>query len=104
MNKTTFTGYNEKTCIIIDADPDKRWIHGKPEEVADLLGETLTNAIIQEPQLRRPVVKAFRRVQIKTMPVILQYWLEGWPFTVVGAAVLFGIMYGFAALMKALGA
>ena len=104
MNKTTFTGYNEKTCIIIDPDPEKRWIHGKPDEVADLLGETLTNAIIQDPQLRRPVVKAMRSVRFRTMHEILRYWLEGWPFTLVGMAVLFGIMYGFAALMKALGA
>lgn len=104
MDKTVFTGYNDETYLLIHPDPDKRWIHGKPDEVADLLGETLTNAIIQDPQLRRPVVKALRRVQIGTLPEILRYWLEGWPFTVIGMAVLFGIMYGFAALMKALGA
>lgn len=104
MNKTAFTGYNEKTYIIIDPDPDKRWIHGKPDEVADLLGETLTNAIIQDPQLRRPLIRSMRRIRFKTMPEVLRYWLEGWPFTVVGSAVLFGILYGFAALMKALGA
>ena len=55
-------------------------------------------------QLRRPVVKALRRVQIGTLPEILRYWLEGWPFTVIGAAILFGIVYGFAALMQAVGA
>lgn len=104
MNKTVFTGYNEETYLLIHPDPDKRWIHGDPDEVADLLGETLTNAIIQDPQLRRPLIRSMRRVRFKTMHEILRYWLEGWPFTVVGMAVLFGIMYGFAALMKALGA
>ena len=104
MDKTVFTGYNEETYLLVYPDPDKRWIHGKPDEIADLLGETLTNAIIQDPQLRRPLIRSMWRVRKNTLPEILRYWLEGWPFTVIGAAVLFGIMYGFAALMHALGA
>lgn len=102
MNKTVYTGPNQDACILIK--PDNKYLHGETEEIAELLEVALTDAILENPQLRRPVVKAFRRVQIKTMPVILQYWLEGWPFTVVGASVLFGLVYGFAALMKALGA
>jgi len=102
MNKTVYTGLNQDACILIK--PDNKYLHGDTEEIAELLQVALTDAILENPQLRRPVVKAFQRVQIKTMPEILRYWLEGWPFTVVGAAVLFGIMYGFAALMKALGA
>lgn len=102
MNKTVYTGLNQDACILIK--PDNKYLHGDTEEIAELLQVALTDAILENPQLRRPVVKAFRRVQIKTMPVILQYWLEGWPFTLVGMAVLFGIMYVFAALMKALGA
>ena len=39
MDKTVFTGYNEDTYLLIYTDPDKRWIHGKPDEIADLLGE-----------------------------------------------------------------
>lgn len=104
MDKTVFTGYNEDTYLLIYTDPDKRWIHGKPDEIADLLGETLTNAIIRDPFLRRPMLRSFWRVWKMTMPEILRYWLEGWPFTLAGMAVLFGVMYGFAALMKALGA
>ena len=102
MDKTVFSGVNAETCILIK--PDSKWIHGEPDEIADMLSYALTDVILENPQLRRPVVKAFRRVQIGTLPEILRYWLEGWPFTVIGAAVLFGIMYGFAALMRALGA
>lgn len=102
MNKTVYTGLNQDACILIK--PDSKYLHGETEELAELLQVALTDAILENPQLRRPMVKAFQRVQIKTMPEILRYWLEGWPFTVVGASVLFGIVYGFAALMKALGA
>ena len=76
----------------------------KADEIADMLSYALTDVILENPHLRRPVVKALRRVQIGTLPEILRYWLEGWPFTVIGAAILFGIVYGFAALMHALGA
>lgn len=69
-----------------------------------MLQYALTDAVLENPKLRRPVTKALRRVWFDTMPEILRYWLEGWPFTLVGMAVLFGIMYGFAALMRALGA
>lgn len=102
MDKTVFSGVNAETCILIK--PDSKWIHGAPDEIADMLQYALTDAVLKNPKLRRPVTKALRRVWFDTMPEILRYWLEGWPFTLVGMAVLFGIMYGFAALMLALGA
>jgi hypothetical protein len=102
MDKTVFTGVNAETCILIK--PDSKWIHGEPDEIADMLQYALTDAVLENPQLRRPVTKALRRVWFDTLPEVLRYWLEGWPFTLVGMAVLFGIVYGFAALMRALGA
>lgn len=102
MNKTVYTGLNQDACILIK--PDNKYLHGDTEEIAELLQVALTDAILENPQLRRPLIRSMRRIRFKTMPEILRYWLEGWPFTVVGSAVLFGIMYGFAAIMKALGA
>lgn len=102
MNKTVYTGLNQDACILIK--PDSKYLHGETEEIAELLQVALTDAILENPQLRRPVLKAMRGVRFRTMHEILRYWLEGWPFTVVGAAVLFGVLYGFAALMQAVGA
>jgi hypothetical protein len=102
MNKTVYTGLNQDACILIK--PDNKYLHGNTEEIAELLQVALTDAILENPQLRRPVVKAMRSVRFRAMHEILRYWLEGWPFTVVGCAALFGALYGFAALMQAVGA
>ena len=103
MNKTVYTGINEDTCILIYSDPDKRRIHGDPDEVADLLSETLTSAIIKDPFLRRPMLRSFWRVRKNTLPEILHYWLDGWPLTILGAGAIAAILYGFGWILHLVG-
>ena len=103
MDKSIYTGVNADVCIMIDADPDKRRINGDIDEVCDLLGEALTDALTENPHMRRPLFRAMWRVWKDTLPEVFAYWIEGWPFTVIGITVAFWLLYGFAALMRALG-
>lgn len=78
-------------------------VRGNSKVVEDILAEGLVKLIRKEPQLRRTVNRAMRRVWRETRHELISYWLDGWPFTLLGAGILFGIVYGFSAFMHWIG-
>ena len=75
--------------------------YGKESELVLMIERMAADMVDNRPTLRRKIRKAVLRA---TRLDWVEYLLDGWPFTLAGAAILFGIVYGFAALMHALGA
>ena len=107
MNKNAFNGEKArqaKICLEMVDSKAKSEYYGSVREISDLLEDSFTELIHDDHAMRRVIRVASRNAMRNTMPELVRYWLDGWPLTVAGAAILFGIVYGFAALMRALGA
>ena len=81
-----------------------------PEELIAMLGGALADILYKHPHCRLGARRLFRRVLRDTRvnppwwAGIVEFWRGRIVSGVIGAAILFGIVYGFAALMHALGA
>lgn len=73
-------------------------------ELLAMLCDGLAEWLFDNPDKHRAARKFIRRVFRDFCPDWISYWLEGWPLRCVGIGVWFAALYGFAAMMKALGA
>ena len=97
-----------KTRAIIKIDLDgeevRTEMRGDADKLCSMLAQSLERLIHEEPMMRRKLRKYARALWRNTRSEIIDYWLDGWPWTLAGMMVLFVLMYLFAAIMRALGA
>lgn len=86
----------ETVMCSLDSDDDY--------ELLAMLGDGLAHWIHENPDKYRSGRRFMRRVLEDFYPDWIAYWLDGWKMRLVGCAALFGALYGFAALMQAVGA
>ena len=108
MNETTYTGEKSRQALIrIERIDDQvRWSFNSEDggEFANILAVGLVDMIDANPKMRRVLKRAMRRVWYATLPDWIAYWIDGWPFTLIGVAVLTAVVYGFGCLMHWIGA
>lgn len=78
-------------------------LRGDADKLCNMLAQSLERLIHKEPMMRRKLRKYARALWRNTRSDILDYWLDGWPWTVAGIAVMFGLAYIFAAFMRWIG-
>ena len=84
--------------LILDCDK------GNEEELLAMLGDGLADWIVKNPDKYRTARRFTKRVLEDFYPDWVAYWLDGWKMRLVGCAALFGVLYGFAAIMQQIGA
>ena len=87
---------------LVGDEVQSEW-HGTVLDLATILCQSIVELIHKNPGIRRKMKKAMRLVWRKTRPEWINYWLDGWPLTLIGAAILFGIVYGFGWLLHLVG-
>lgn len=88
----------ETVGFILDCDK------GNEEELLAMLGDGLAHWLHENPDKYRKGRRFMRRVVEDFYPDWVAYFLDGWKMRLVGCAALFGVLYGFAALMQQIGA
>ena len=89
-------GHFLKSFCSLDSDDDY--------ELLAMLGDGLAHWIHENPDKYRSGRRFMRRVLEDFYPDWIAYMLDGWKMRLVGCAALFGVLYGFAAIMQQIGA
>ena len=74
--------------------------YGKESDLVLMIERMAADMVDNRPTLRRKIRKAVLRA---TRLDWVEYLLDGWPFTLAGAAVLFGLVYAFSAFCHWIG-
>lgn len=77
--------------------------YGKEDDLAYCFERSMIRIIDNHPEMRRKLHRAERRAMRATMPEWVAYWLDGWPLSVAGAALIFGVVYAFSAFVHWIG-
>lgn len=86
--------------IELDGDAVRTELRGDADKLCSMLAKSLERLIHEEPMMRRKLRKHARALWRNTRSDILDYWLDGWPWTVAGIAVMCGLLYIFSAFMR----
>lgn len=89
--------------IELDGEEVRTELRGDADKLCSMLAQSLERLIHEEPVMRRKLRKAARILWRNTRLDIVDYWLDGWPWTILGAVTLFGIVYTFASVMHWIG-
>ena len=89
--------------IELDGEEVRTELRGDADKLCSMLAQSLERLIHEEPLMRRKLRKYARVLWRNTRSEIIDYWLDGWPWTVLGVAVMFGLAYIFAAIMRWIG-
>ena len=89
--------------IELDGEEIRTELRGDADKLCSMLAQSLERLIHEEPMMRRKLHKYARALWRNTRSDSLNYWLDGWPWTVLGVAVMFGLAYIFAAIMRWIG-
>lgn len=108
MNETMTTDFVKDELPVIYMMQEasgkvSHWFHGKPRELGDLLVDPVTKLIKEQPDVRRELRRAVRRVRVNTMPDFVRYWLDGWPLTLIGVGLIYLVLYGLGFVLHWLG-
>lgn len=74
--------------------------HGMPDDLVTMIERMAADMVDNRPTLRRKIRRAVLRATRRDW---VEYLLDGWPFTLAGAAVLFGLVYAFSAFCHWMG-
>lgn len=87
---------------LVGDDVTSEW-HGTVLDLTNILYQRMVELIRKNPGVRRQMKKAMRRAWRETRPEWINYWLDGWPLTLIGAGVIAAAIYGVSCLCHLLG-
>lgn len=108
MNETITTDHvkDELPVIYLAQDESGKvspWFRGRPRELGDIMIEPFTNLIKEQPEMRRELRRAVRRVKMATAPEWIRYWLDAWPLTLIGSVLIWLAVYGISFVLHWIG-
>ena len=80
--------------ITLTGDEVRSEWRGTALELSTILYQSTAELIRKNPGVRRQMKKAMRRAWRETRPEWINYWLDGWPLTLLGAGLIAGGIYG----------
>ena len=109
MNETITTDYvkDELPVFYLSQEASGKvssWFRGEPREIGDILVGPVTDLIKEQPEMRRELRRAVRRVKMATAPDWIRYWLDAWPLTLIGSVLIWLAVYGISFVLHWIGA